>query len=56
MAETLARYGGLGVLPQDMSTQKMKEIIDWVKKSHTIYDTPLTVTKDEYVRDGLSII
>lgn len=56
MAETLARYGGLWVLPQDMSIEKMLEIVSWVKTSHTLYDTPLTVSKDEYVRDALSII
>ncbi len=56
MAETLARYGWIWVLPQDMEIEKMIEIIHFVKNANTIFDTPLTVKKDEYVRDALSII
>lgn len=56
MAETLARYGWIGVLPQDMELDKMIEIVNFVKNAHIEFDTPLTVWKDEYVRDALSII
>ena len=56
MAETLARYGWLGVLPQDMNIDKMLEIISFVKTRHIKFDTPLTVSKSNNVRDALWII
>lgn len=56
MAETLARYWWLWVLPQDMEIWKMLEIINFIKSRNINFDTPLTVTKNEYVRDALSII
>lgn len=56
MAETLARYWGIWVLPQDMEIEKMIEIVHFVKNANIHFDTPLTVNKHEYVRDALSII
>jgi IMP dehydrogenase len=56
MCETLARYGGIGILPQDMELSKMLEIVAFIKSRHTKFDTPLTLSPDEYVRDALSII
>ncbi len=56
MAETMARYWGIWILPQDMEISKMLEIVSYIKSRHTIFDTPLTLTPDDYVRDALSII
>jgi IMP dehydrogenase len=56
MAETLARYGGLGVLPQDMEIEKMLEIVNFIKSRNINFDTPLTVKKSNNVRDALGII
>ncbi len=56
MCETLARYGGLWVLPQDMELDKMLDIVSHVKNADVRYDTPLTVTKNHYVRDAKWII
>jgi len=56
LAETLARYGGLGVLPQDMDVSVMKRIVASIKSSHTKFDTPITVTLDNTVRDALGIL
>lgn len=56
MAETLARYGGIGILPQDMEISKMLEIVHYIKSRHTKFDTPLTLSQKDYVRDALSII
>lgn len=52
MSETLARYGGMGVLPQDMSLEKTLEIIASIHSANTVFDTPLTVTKDDNVRNA----
>ena len=43
MAETVARRGGLTVLPQDIPVDVVAEVITWVKARHLIYDTPLTL-------------
>ncbi len=56
MCETLARYWWLWVLPQDMNLEKMLDIIKHVKKSHILYDTALTLTEKNNVRDALWII
>ncbi len=56
MCETLARYWWLWVLPQDMQIEKMLEIIKFVKNAHILYDTPLTLTIKNNVRDALWII
>jgi IMP dehydrogenase len=51
MAETVARYGGLGVLPQDMSLETMRRIIAHIKNAHIRFDTALSVTPDATLRD-----
>lgn len=51
MAETMARYGGLGVLPQDMSMETMTRIIAHIKSAHPRFDTPLVVTPQATLRD-----
>lgn len=56
MSETLARYGGMGVLPQDMSLDKTLEIIDFIHQADTTFDTPLNVTKEDTIRDAKWII
>jgi len=56
MAETLARLGGLGVLPQDMELATIERILAKIQSAHTKYDTPMTVTRQENVRDALGII
>lgn len=53
LAETLARYGGLGILPQDMDISVMKRIVASIKSAHTEFDTPITVTLENTVRDAL---
>ena len=56
MCETLARYGWLWILPQDMSLIKMIEIVNHVKNAHLVYDTAITLTRDNSIRDALWII
>lgn len=43
MAETVARRGGLVILPQDVPADIAAETIGKVKASHVLYDTPITV-------------
>jgi IMP dehydrogenase len=43
MMESMARYGGLGVLPQDMPLDEVKKAIACVKKAPVNFDSPLVV-------------
>lgn len=56
MAETLARFGGLGVLPQDMSLDTVERIVGHLKQADPRYDTPLSVSPDASLRDVEGII
>jgi IMP dehydrogenase len=56
MAETVARRGGLVVLPQDVDTAAVAEIIAWVKSRHTVWDTPLVLTPSDSVADVLNLL
>ena len=56
MAETMARFGGLGVLPQDMDLETVRRIVRHIKSADPRYDTPLSVSPAETLRDVLGII
>ena len=56
MAETMARFGGLGVLPQDMDLDTAARIIAHVQAADPRYDTPLSVSPTSPMRDVLGII
>ena len=46
MAETVARRGGIAVLPQDIPVDVVAEVIAWIKSRDLVYDTPLTLGPD----------
>jgi IMP dehydrogenase len=56
MAETMARFGGLGVLPQDMHLDTAARIVAHVKQAPLRYDTALVVTPRATLRDVQGII
>lgn len=56
MAETMARFGGIGVLPQDMDLETAARIVSHIKRADPRYDTPLSVSPRETLRDVLGII
>ncbi|MGH3438857.1 MAG: GuaB1 family IMP dehydrogenase-related protein [Sciscionella sp.] len=56
MAETIARRGGLTVLPQDVDAAAVAEIVGWVKQRHTVWDTPLTLRPQDAVADALNLL
>jgi IMP dehydrogenase len=43
LAATLARRGGLGVLPQDMHLQDLAAAIRWVKDQPVAFDSPISM-------------
>lgn len=56
MAETMARYGGLGVLPQDMALATVERIVNHIKSADPRFDTALRVTVDATIRDVQGIL
>ncbi|MGI9131729.1 MAG: GuaB1 family IMP dehydrogenase-related protein [Candidatus Nanopelagicaceae bacterium] len=56
MAETIARRGGMAVIPQDIPIQVVSDVISWVKTRHTFFDTPVTLSPTETVADAIDLI
>ena len=56
MAETMARLGGLGVLPQDMSLVTVERIVRHVHTADARFDTPLVVDPEATLRDVMGLI
>ncbi|MFM8366254.1 MAG: GuaB1 family IMP dehydrogenase-related protein [Candidatus Nanopelagicaceae bacterium] len=56
MAETVARRGGLVVIPQDIPFIVVKDVIQYVKSRHTFFDTPITLSPTQTVADAASLL
>lgn len=56
LASTLARRGGLGVLPQDMPLQELDAAIRWVKAQPVPWDTPLVLPPEATVADAARLL
>ncbi|CAB4753578.1 unannotated protein [freshwater metagenome] len=56
MAETIARRGGMAVIPQDIPIQIVSDVIKWVKSRDTFFDTPVTLSPTETVADAVDLI
>lgn len=56
MAETVARRGGLVVLPQDLPITAVKHTVDFVKSRDLVADTPVTLEPDDSVSDACALI
>lgn len=56
LAATLARRGGLGVLPQDMPLQKLDAAIRWVKNRPVMFDIPVELGPESTVADALTLL
>src|SRR5581483_10338629 len=56
MAETVARRGGLVVIPQDIPLDVVAEVVSWVKSRHVVYETPITVGPTDTVGDLLNLL
>ena len=56
MAETVARRGGLVVLPQDIPVDVVVEVISWIKGRHLVYDTPIVLRPTDTVSEALALL
>jgi IMP dehydrogenase len=56
MAETVARRGGIAILPQDIPVDVVARVIDYVKRCHPVFETPITLGSDATIADALALI
>ncbi|MBB2992637.1 IMP dehydrogenase [Mycolicibacterium iranicum] len=56
MAETVARRGGIVVLPQDLPLSAVAHTVDFVKSRDTVVDTPVILSPDDSVSDACALI
>jgi IMP dehydrogenase len=56
MAETVARRGGLVVIPQDIPIDVITDVISWVKSRHLVLDTPIVLAPHQTVADALALL
>jgi IMP dehydrogenase len=56
MAETVARRGGLVVIPQDIPLDVVSDVIARVKASSSVYDTPITLRPTDTVGEALGLL
>jgi IMP dehydrogenase len=56
LAETMARRGGLAVLPQDIPLDIVAEVVSWVKGRHPVFETPITLSPHQTVSDALALL
>ena len=56
MAETVARRGGIAIIPQDIPADVVGSVVGKVKGSHPVYDTPVSVAPHTTVGEALSLL
>jgi IMP dehydrogenase len=56
MAETVARRGGIAVLPQDIPADVVAEVIGWVKGRDLVVDTPIRLDPGSTAGDALALL
>ena len=56
MAETVARRGGIVVLPQDLPITAVQQTVDFVKSRDLVLDTPVMLAPDDSVSDATALI
>jgi len=56
MAETVARRGGLAVLPQDIPLPVVRDVVEWVKSRHHVIETALILRPQNTVSEALALL
>jgi IMP dehydrogenase len=56
MAETVARRGGMAIIPQDIPADVVAKVIGRVKAAHPIIETAITVRPDDPVATVMALI
>lgn len=56
MAETVARRGGLVIVPQDLPITAVQQTVEFVKSRDLVLDTPVVLGPDDSVSDAMALI
>jgi IMP dehydrogenase len=56
MAETVARRGAVAILPQDIPLDVLAAAVHQVKRSHPVYDTPITLGPESTVGEAIALL
>lgn len=56
MAETVARRGGIVILPQDLPITAVQQTVEFVKSRDLVVDTPVMLAPDDSVSDATALI
>jgi IMP dehydrogenase len=56
MAETIARRGGLAIIPQDIPAEVVADVVAWVKTRDLVVDTALTLGPADTVGEALALL
>src|ERR1700743_1676552 len=56
MAETVARRGGIAIVPQDIPVDVVADVIAWVKSRDLVVETALTLGPADTAGDALSLL
>jgi IMP dehydrogenase len=56
MAETVARRGGIVILPQDLPIPAVQQTVEFVKSRDMVLDTPVVLEPDDSVSDATALI
>lgn len=56
MAETLARRGGMAVIPQDIPLDVVASVVASVKAGDPVYETPIMLAPTDTVGDALALL
>lgn len=56
MAETVARRGGMAIIPQDIPANVVTKVVGRVKSAHPVIETAITVAPDDPIATVISLI
>lgn len=56
MAQTVARRGGVTILPQDIPVDVVAKAVQATKQSHPVFETPVSVSPETTVGEALSLM
>ena len=56
MAETVARRGGLTVIPQDIPIDVVADVVAWTKQRHPVHDTAITLDPTSTVGEAINLL
>jgi IMP dehydrogenase len=56
MAETIARRGGVAILPQDIPGDVVADVVSWVKTRDLVVDTAITLSPTQTVGEALALL